>query len=164
TRDITVDPEDVVIYDAQGYKALKEFLRQNKIRHVLLTGYAADMCYCRTTAGYANLSADFNVFLVGDATLPTFPPTASPRFAPTARTRLPLSTALITMFSWVKIRPTRRPPLCSPGGVNPVLEERPAGRHPTWTKVKYRRRTTPLTLLLYCWFFHEVPTMSMFLA
>ena len=29
----------------------------------------ANVCFCKTTAGYDNLSKDFNVFLVGDATL-----------------------------------------------------------------------------------------------
>ena len=42
------------------------------------------MCFCRTTAGYANLSHDFNVFLVGDATLATFPANTSPRHATNA--------------------------------------------------------------------------------
>src|SRR5205807_424955 len=63
TRDIEVDAKDVVIYDGDGYPPLREFLKKNGIRHVLLTGYAADMCYCRTTAGYKNLAQDFNVFL-----------------------------------------------------------------------------------------------------
>ena len=49
-----------------------------------MTGYATDMCYCRTTAGYQNLSKDFNVFLVGDATLATFPSNSTPRFATNA--------------------------------------------------------------------------------
>jgi len=73
TRDVTVFPEDVVIYDAEGYDKLREFLRSQGVRHVLLTGYATDMCYARTCAGYENLSKDFNTFLVGDATLATFP-------------------------------------------------------------------------------------------
>src|SRR6266851_27741 len=73
TKDIDVDPDDVVIYDAQGYAPLKKFLTKKKVRHVLLAGYATDMCYCKTTAGYQNLSREFNVFLIGDATLATFP-------------------------------------------------------------------------------------------
>ncbi len=36
------------------------------------------MCVCNTTAGYENLRRDFNVFLVGDATLATFPANRSP--------------------------------------------------------------------------------------
>ncbi|MAG92786.1 MAG: hypothetical protein CMJ48_03425, partial [Planctomycetaceae bacterium] len=79
TRDITTHEDDVVIYDRRGYKPLKEFLQKNGVRHVLLTGYATDMCFCRTTAGYENLAKDFNVFLVGDATLATFPANSSPR-------------------------------------------------------------------------------------
>ena len=84
TKDIDTDPADVVIFDAEGYPALRDFLKKNKVRHVLLTGYATDMCYCRTTAGYLNLSKDFNVFLVGDASLATFPSNSSPRFATNA--------------------------------------------------------------------------------
>ena len=60
-------PDDVVLYDEDGYPALKEFLRKHNIRHVLLTGYATDRCFCKTTAGYENLSKEFNVFLVGDS-------------------------------------------------------------------------------------------------
>ena len=81
---VTVDPNDVVIYDAEGYAPLRDFLKKNGVRHVLLTGYATDMCFCKTTAGYENLSKDFNVFLVGDATLATFPANSTPRFATNA--------------------------------------------------------------------------------
>ena len=81
---VTVDPNDVVIYDAEGYAPLRDFLKKNGVRHVLLTGYATDMCFCKTTAGYENLSKDFNVFLVGDATLATFPANNTPRFATNA--------------------------------------------------------------------------------
>jgi nicotinamidase-related amidase len=102
TRDIDVDPDDVVIYDSPGYKPLKEFLQTNRVRHVLLTGYATDMCYCRTTAGYQNLARDFNVFLVGDATLATFPANPSPRFATNAAISFAALDHLITQVSWVK--------------------------------------------------------------
>ena len=106
TRDVAVDPADVVIYDAAGYEPLKQFLRDQGVRHVLLTGYATDMCFCRTTAGYQNLSRDFNVFLVGDATLATFPANSSPRFATNAHISYAALDQLITQVSWVKqIRP-----------------------------------------------------------
>jgi nicotinamidase-related amidase len=102
TRDVDVDPDDVVIYDAPGYKPLQEFLRKNGVRHVLLTGYATDMCFCRTTAGYQNLARDFNVFLVGDATLATFPANSSPRFASNAAISFASLDHLITQVSWVR--------------------------------------------------------------
>jgi nicotinamidase-related amidase len=102
TRDIDVEPTDVVIFDAEGYPALRDFLKQNKVRHVLLTGYATDMCYCRTTAGYQNLSKDFNVFLVGDATLATFPSNATPRFATNAAVSFAAIDQLITQISWIR--------------------------------------------------------------
>ncbi len=102
TKDIDVDPDDVVIYDAAGYKPLKEFLQKQGIRHVLLTGYATDMCYCRTTAGYENLAKDFNVFLVGDATLATYPANDSPRHATNAAISFASLDHLITQISWVK--------------------------------------------------------------
>jgi nicotinamidase-related amidase len=105
TKDIDVHPDDVVIYDAQGYEALKKFLRSQKVRHVLLAGYATDMCYCRTTAGYKNLSRDFNVFLVGDASLATFPANSSPRFATNAALSFAALDQLITQVSWVKYVP-----------------------------------------------------------
>lgn len=105
TRDVDVDPDDVVIYDKAGYDPLRSFLQQQGVRHVLLTGYATDMCFCRTTAGYENLSKDFNVFLVGDATLATFPSNATPRFATNASISFAALNQLITQISWV--RPAR---------------------------------------------------------
>ena len=104
TRDIDLEPDDVVFYDPQGYDVLRDFLRKNKIRHVLLVGYATDMCFCRTTAGYQNLSKDFNVFLVGDATLATFPANDSPRHATNAAISFASIDHLITQVSWVKPR------------------------------------------------------------
>jgi hypothetical protein len=109
TRDVTVDPDDVVIYDAAGYEPLKMFLQARGIRHILLTGYATDMCYCKTTAGYTNLSKDFDVFLVGDATLATFPANSSPRFATNAAISFAAIDQLITQISWVKyVGPVKR--------------------------------------------------------
>ncbi|MFO0804217.1 MAG: isochorismatase family protein [Gemmataceae bacterium] len=99
---VTVHPNDVVIYDAEGYAPLREFLMKHGVRHVLLTGYATDMCFCRTTAGYENLKKDFNVFLVGDATLATFPANATPRFATNAHISFASLEHLITQTSWIK--------------------------------------------------------------
>jgi hypothetical protein len=107
---IQVEPEDVVIYDDQGYGPLRDFLKQNSIRHVLLVGYATDMCYCRTTAGYENLSKDFNVFLVADASLATFPSNTSPRFAVNASISYAALNQLITQVSWVQIRSHSKEP------------------------------------------------------
>jgi nicotinamidase-related amidase len=102
TSDIDADPDDVVIYDAQGYEPLRKFLQEKKVRHVLLTGYATDMCFCKTTAGYQNLSKDFNVFLVGDATLATFPANSSPKYATNAAISFAALDQLVTQVSWVK--------------------------------------------------------------
>jgi nicotinamidase-related amidase len=102
TQDLEVDVNDVVIYDAAGYAPLKAFLKNHGVRHVLLTGYATDMCFCRTTAGYENLSQDFDVFLVGDATLATFPANATPRYATNAHISYAALTQLITQVSWVR--------------------------------------------------------------
>lgn len=102
TKDIDYHADDVVIYDKAGYEPLKKFLQENKIRHVLLTGYATDMCFCKTTAGYQNLAKDFNVFLVGDATLATFPANSSPKFATNAAISFASLEHLITQVSWVK--------------------------------------------------------------
>lgn len=103
TRDVQAQPNDVVIYDAEGYPALRDFLNQQKIRHILLVGYATDMCFCKTTAGYENLSKDFNVFLVGDASLATFPSNATPRFAVNAAISYAALNQLITQISWIQL-------------------------------------------------------------
>lgn len=104
TKSVTVDPDDVVIYDAPGYKPLKEFLEKNGVRHVLLTGYCTDMCFRKTTAGFENLSKDFNVFLVGDATLATFPANSTPRFATNAAISFASLEQFITQISWVRLK------------------------------------------------------------
>jgi hypothetical protein len=102
TKDIEVYPDDVLIFDVDGYKPLKEFLQRAGVRHVLLVGYATDMCFCKTTAGYENLSKDFNVFLVGDATLATFPANNTPRYATNAHISYAALNQLVTQVSWVK--------------------------------------------------------------
>lgn len=103
TTDVDVHPDDIVIYDAEGYEPLKAFLKSNGVRHVLLTGYATDMCFCKTTAGYDNLAKDFNVFLVADASLATFPANTSPKFAVNAAISFAALNHLVTQVSWVKL-------------------------------------------------------------
>jgi len=102
TKDIDVHPDDVLIFDVEGYQPLKEFLHRAGVRHVLLVGYATDMCFCKTTAGYENLSKDFNVFLVGDATLATFPANNTPRYATNAHISYAALNQLVTQVSWVR--------------------------------------------------------------
>ena len=70
---------------------------------MLLTGYATDMCFCKTTAGFQNLSKDFNVFLVGDATLATFPANSTPRYATNAAISFASIDNLITQTSWIEL-------------------------------------------------------------
>ena len=41
--EITAQPEDVVFYDAEGYPLVRDFLRSQGIRNVLLCGYNTDM-------------------------------------------------------------------------------------------------------------------------
>jgi hypothetical protein len=95
--------DDIVIYDADGYDKLRDFLKQNKVANVILVGYATDMCFCKTTAGYENLSRDFNVFLVGDATLATFPANETPAYATNAHISFASLNQLVTQCSWIKI-------------------------------------------------------------
>lgn len=101
-KDIAVDPDDVVIYDAAGYEKLRDFLKQQGVRHVLLAGYNTDMCVCSTTAGYENLRRDFNVFLIGDATIATFPANATPAKATNAAVSFAALSLLITQVSWIE--------------------------------------------------------------
>ncbi|MDZ4857368.1 MAG: isochorismatase family protein [Candidatus Hydrogenedentes bacterium] len=100
-KGIDVDPDDVLIYDTEGYAVLKKFLKDNGVRHVLLTGYCTDMCYKSTCAGYENLSKDFNVFLVGDATLATFPSNSTPAYATNASLSYAALNQLVTQISWI---------------------------------------------------------------
>ncbi|HVT26916.1 MAG TPA: isochorismatase family protein, partial [Lacipirellulaceae bacterium] len=101
---ITVAPTDVVVYDADGYPALRDFLKQHDIQHVLLAGYATDMCFCKTTAGYENLSNDFDVFLIGDATLATFPANNTPKYATNTHISFASLDHLVTQTSWIQFR------------------------------------------------------------
>lgn len=105
---IRVEPDDVVFYDAEGYALLRDFLKARGIRHVLLTGYNTDMCVCSTTAGYENLMKDFDVFLVGDATIATFPGNPSPRFATNAAVSFAALRLFITQGSWIVPDPATR--------------------------------------------------------
>jgi hypothetical protein len=107
TNAIQVEPRDVVIYDAEGYGVLRDFLKRQGIRHVLLAGYNTDMCVCSTTAGYKNLQQDFDVFLVGDATIATFPAHPTPRFATTSAVCFAALNLFITEVSWVRPLPVR---------------------------------------------------------
>jgi nicotinamidase-related amidase len=102
TVDVDIYPDDVMIYDAEGYPALRKFLQEHGIRHVLLVGYCTDMCYAKTCAGFENLSKDFNVFLVGDATLATFPANDSPKHATNAHISFASLEHLITQISWIR--------------------------------------------------------------
>ena len=50
---------------------------------------------------------DFNVFLVGDATLATFPANPTPRFATNAAVSFASLENLITQISWIRHQPVR---------------------------------------------------------
>jgi nicotinamidase-related amidase len=99
---IEVERDDIVFYDGDSYPVLRDYLKKQGVRHVLLAGYSTDMCVCSTTAGYKNLSKDFNVFLVGDATLATFPAHDTPRFATSSALSFASIDLFITQVSWVK--------------------------------------------------------------
>ena len=62
------------------------------------------MCVISTTCGYRNLEGDFNLFLVGDATLATFPANSSPRFATNAAISFASIEQLITQVSWIEYK------------------------------------------------------------
>jgi hypothetical protein len=98
--------EDIVFYDKEGYPALGKFLTKKGIRHILLAGYTTDMCVKSTAGGYENLKQDFNVFLVGDASLATFPAQDEPNIATTAELSKASLKVLVTETSWISfLRP-----------------------------------------------------------
>jgi hypothetical protein len=101
-RAIDVDLADVVFYDGEGYEILRTFLQSQGVRHVLLAGYNTDMCVCSTTAGYENLRKDFNVFLIGDATIATFPGQSSPAHATNAAVAFASLKVFITQDHWIR--------------------------------------------------------------
>jgi hypothetical protein len=101
-RAIDVDLSDVVFYDGEGYEILKAFLKSQGVRHVLLAGYNTDMCVCLTTAGYDNLRQDFNVFLIGDGTIATFPGQSSPANATNAAVAFASLKIFITQEGWIR--------------------------------------------------------------
>lgn len=101
-KQIEVAPDDVVIFDGEGYPVMRDFLKAQGIKNVLLAGYHLDMCVKSTCGGYQNLSHDFNVFVVGDATLATFPSNETPRFATNAALSFAALDQMITQVSWVR--------------------------------------------------------------
>jgi hypothetical protein len=103
TTHLDVALDDVVIYDGEGYPLLRDFLQAQGIRHVLLCGYNTDMCVCKTTAGYENLAPDFNTFLIGDATIATFPANNTPKYATNAALSFAALRQFITQNSWVTL-------------------------------------------------------------
>jgi len=103
SRALEVAPQDRVFYDAEGFPKVREYLHSRGIRHVLLTGFCTDMCYCSTTCGYQNLEQDFNVFLVGDASLASYPGSATPRFATQVALHNAALMHMVTQASWVRI-------------------------------------------------------------
>jgi len=94
---------DIVFYDGEGYPKVRDYLKSINVRHILLTGYAADMCVISTTCGYENLSKDFNVFLVGDATLATYPGSTTPKYATQVAVANAALRQMITQVNWVKL-------------------------------------------------------------
>ena len=95
-------PQDRIFYDAEGYHPVCDFLKRRGIRHVLLAGYCTDMCVARTTCGYDNFCRDFNVFLVGDATLATFPGSCTPKYATQAALANAALEHMVTQIRWVR--------------------------------------------------------------
>lgn len=99
-------PNDLVFYDGEGYPKVRDYLKKMGVRHILLTGYCTDMCVISTTCGYNHLSQDFNLFLVGDATLATYPGSVTPKYA----TQVALANAalrqMVTQVNWVRLDTT----------------------------------------------------------
>ena len=102
----TIKPaiDDIVFYDGDGYEVLRDHLKKQGVTHVILTGYNTDMCVCSTTAGYKNLQKDFDVFLVGDATIATFPGNPDPSIATNAAVSFASLNLFITQSSWITVR------------------------------------------------------------
>jgi hypothetical protein len=59
-------------------------------------------CAAAGLSDYANLSRDFNLFLVGDATLATFPANHTPKYATNAHISFAALNQRVTQVSWIK--------------------------------------------------------------
>ena len=94
--------EDLVFYDDDGYPAVRDYLKGRGVRHVLLAGYCTDICVVKTTCGYQNLGKDFNLFLVGDATLAAFPASTTPRYATQVALTNAALTQMVTQVGWIE--------------------------------------------------------------
>lgn len=103
SRGIDHEPGDRMFYDAEGYHKVRDYLKSRGVRHVLLTGYCTDMCVISTTCGYRNLEQDFNVFLVGDATLATYPGSTTPRFATQVALHNAALEHMVTQVGWLRL-------------------------------------------------------------
>jgi isochorismate hydrolase len=101
-HDLERAPSDRVFYDAEGYPKVRDYLKRRGIRHVLLAGYATDMCVISTTCGWQSFIQDFDVFMVGDATLATFPASSTPRFATQVALVNSSLRVLVTQASWIE--------------------------------------------------------------
>ena len=93
---------DIVMYDDEGYPKIRDYLKSKGVRHILMVGHATDVCIIHTTCGYLNMNQDFNVFLVGDATLATYPASTTPKYSTQAVLADAALNLMITQVSWVK--------------------------------------------------------------
>lgn len=108
-QNLQAAPGDVVAYDDLGYAQLKSYLQSYGIENVILAGYAANTTLSKSTCGYMNLKKDFKVFVVGDATMSTWPKTTNP---PSGFTRISTRNAIFaatiesgvaaTQVSWLE--------------------------------------------------------------
>ena len=94
---------DIVLYDDEGYDRISSYLKNLGIRHILITGHLTDVCVTHTTCGFQNMSRDFNIFLVGDATLAAFPASTTPKYATQAALTAASLNLMITQISWVRV-------------------------------------------------------------
>lgn len=99
TTNIDVHHNDIVIYDTKNYAPLKKYLKNQNIQHILLTKYTTDIYFYETTTNYQNLSKNFNVFLIKDTSLTTFPTNRSPQFTINATISFTALNHLITQVS-----------------------------------------------------------------
>jgi len=95
------DDDFVILMDEKG-KSFDSIQLSKKIENILLGGYATDICVKESVAGYIDLVDDFNVFIVGDATMATFPARSRPS-EPTRDELIRASLYVpITQISWIK--------------------------------------------------------------
>jgi len=93
----------IIFYGKKSFEGLKTYLQHQGIENILLCGYTTDKGLKEAMTGQMNLRRDFNVFIVGDATLATFKPSVNLASSTSAALVSAALENFITQISWIQV-------------------------------------------------------------